>query len=135
MKYIKKFNEIKKEEKTEDQKILFSADSLIDENEPSIKTKSEEDNEKVQKDFKNSMDKIEKFESFIDIHIDNIENFEQEEDSEPVGCGCCQDCTGQNDCECCQDCTCDEEKVQEINPEKDVKVMNMFDFIKSIDGQ
>jgi hypothetical protein len=81
-----------------------------------------EDNEKVQKEFKKSLDKIEKFEAFIDVHIDNIENvdveydFEHDDDSdfdaeyeEDPGCGCCDDCDGQPGCDCgCDDCKCDE---------------------------
>ena len=127
MKHIKKFDESKKEEKIKDQEVLFNADNLIDDKEPSIKTQSEEDNEKVQKEFKKSMDKVEKFEAFIDVHIDNIENVEVdydfEEDDEELdaeyeedpGCGCCDDCNGQPGCDCgCDDCECGQEDVQVI---------------------
>lgn len=130
MKHIRKFNETKKSksEKEKDQEVLFNAKSLIDDNEPSIKTETEEDNEKTQKEFKKSMDKIEKFEAFIDVHIDNIENVDVEyefghehEDSEDdfdaeyeedPGCGCCSDCNGQPGCDCgCDDCQCGESEV------------------------
>jgi len=97
------------------------------------------------------MDKIEKFENFTievevevkptedsenpllggpesshTIHDNNMRNMESEEE---VGCGCCDDCNGQEDCECCQDCNCGTE---EVNPESDVKVMNIEDFISSL---
>lgn len=133
MKHIKKFNETKKEDskKEKDQEVLFNAKNLIDENEPSIKT-SEEDNEKVQKEFKKSMDKVEKFEAFIDVHIDNIENVDVEyefghehdddddsdfdaEYEEDPGCGCCDSCNGQPGCDCgCDDCQCGEVDVQVV---------------------
>jgi hypothetical protein len=130
MKHIRKFNETKKSktETEKDQEVLFNAKNLIDDKEPSIKTQTEEDNEKTQKEFKKSMDKIEKFEAFIDVHIDNIENvdveydFEDDEDSEldahyeeDHGCGCCDNCNGQPGCDCgCDDCQCGEVDVQVI---------------------
>ena len=147
---IKRFES--KEEKVEDQEVLFTAKSLErDKDEkPSFKTEVE-DNEKVQKEFKKSMDKIEKFENFTievevevkptedsenpllggpesshTIHDNNMRNMESEEE---VGCGCCDDCNGQEDCECCQDCNCGTE---EVNPESDVKVMSIQDFIGSL---
>jgi TATA-binding protein-associated factor Taf7 len=30
------------------------------------------------------------------------------DDSEEVGCGCCDECNGQEDCECCDECTCNQ---------------------------
>ena len=147
---IKRFES--KEEKVKDQEVLFTAKSLEKDKEekPSFKTEVE-DNEKVQKEFKKSMDKIEKFENFTievevevkptedsenpllggpesshTIHDNNMRNMESEEE---VGCGCCDDCNGQEDCECCQDCNCGTE---EVNPESDVKVMNIEDFISSL---
>ena len=150
---IKRFES--KEEKVKDQEVLFTAKSLEKDKEekPSFKTEVE-DNEKVQKEFKKSMDKIEKFENFtIEIevkptdnsgeqtllggpesshtdHDNNMRNISSEE--EEVGCGCCDQCNGQEDCECCDDCNCGSE---EVNPESDVKVMNIQDFIKSIVSQ
>jgi len=32
----------------------------------------------------------------------------EEDDSEEVGCGCCDECNGQEDCECCDECTCNQ---------------------------
>lgn len=139
MKHIKKFES--KEEKVKDQEVLFTAKSLeVDKEEkPSFKTEVE-DNEKVQKEFKKSMDKIEKFESFITINIDNVENMECENEwegseEETQECEC-----GQEDCQCGQtedycdscdrvssQCVCDES-----NPESDVKVMNIEDFLGSL---
>ena len=145
MKYIKRFNETKKEE-VKDQEVLFNAEVLVDKDEkPSFKTETE-DQEKVKKEFDKLM-KVKSFESFIDvdIHIDNIDEVEIEnnydteghehesDDSQEVGCGCCDDCTGEEDCDCCQDCTCGSE--EQTNPETDVKVMNMSDFMNSIVGQ
>ncbi len=143
MKHIRKFNETKKDsqKKEKDQEVLFNAKNLVVDEKPSIVTQSDDDNEKVQKEFKKSMDKVEKFESFIDVHIDNIENvevdydFEHEHDDsddnefeaeyeEDGGCGCCDDCNGQPGCDCgCDDCKCGEE---------DVQVMQASDFISSL---
>jgi hypothetical protein len=144
---IKRFES--KEEKVKDQEVLFTAKSLEKDKEekPSFKTEVE-DNEKVQKEFKKSMDKIEKFENFtIEIEVkptdnsgeqtllgrpessntdNNMRNMSSEEE---VGCGCCDQCNGQEDCECCDDCNCGSEGV---NPESDVKVMNIEDFISSL---
>lgn len=136
---IKRFES--KEEKVKEQEVLFTAKSLEKDKEekPSFKTEVE-DNEKVQKEFKKSMDKIEKFESFITINIDNVENIEceneweegtEEESSELNGCGCCDSCTGQEECECCDDCSCGSSS-EESNPESDVKVMGIEDFINSL---
>ena len=147
MKHIKKFNETKKEDKVENQEALFNAEVLVDKDEkPSFKTGEQEDQEKVKKEF-DKLTKVKKFEAFIDvdIHIDNIDEVEieneydtegHEEESEQevqeVGCGCCSDCNGQEDCECCSDCSCGDSEVQQTNPETEVKVMNMADFINSL---
>jgi|LakMenEpi03Aug12_release.lakeMendotaPanAssembly.Ray.scaffolds.fasta_scaffold1485268_2 hypothetical protein len=125
---IKRFES--KEEKVKDQEVLFTAKSLEKDKEekPSFKTEVE-DNEKVQKEFKKSMDKIEKFENFtIEIEV-KTEEEESEEEIQEVGCGCCDDCNGEEGCECCDDCNCGTE---EVNPESDVKVMNIQDFIGSL---
>jgi hypothetical protein len=75
------------------------------------------------------MDKIEKFENFtIEIEV-KTEEEESEEEIQEVGCGCCDDCNGEEGCECCDDCNCGTE---EVNPESDVKVMNIQDFIGSL---
>ena len=138
---IKRFES--KEEKVKDQEVLFTAKSLEKnkEEKPSFKTEVE-DNEKVQKEFKKSIDKIEKFESFITISIvndeDEIENDydveSHEEESEEVGCGCCDECSGQSDCECCSDCSCGQMEQQPMGqqPMGQPKVMNILDFINSI---
>jgi hypothetical protein len=125
---IKRFES--KEEKVKDQEVLFTAKSLEKDKEekPSFKTEVE-DNEKVQKEFKKSMDKIEKFENFtIEIEV-KTEDEESEQETQEVGCGCCDDCNGEVGCECCDDCNCGTE---EVNPESDVKVMNIQDFIGSL---
>ena len=113
---IKKVNT--KKEKTEEQEVKFSAKSLekSKDDKPSFKT-SIEDQEKVEKEFKKNINKIEKFESFITVNIDNVENIEWQheddfdsdyEESETSGCGCCDDCTGEEGCYCgCDDCKCD----------------------------
>jgi hypothetical protein len=113
---IKKVNT--KKEKTEQQEVKFSAKSLekSKDDKPSFKT-SIEDQEKVEKEFKKNINKIEKFESFITVNIDNVENIEWQteddfdsdyEESETSGCGCCDDCTGEEGCYCgCDDCKCD----------------------------
>lgn len=119
---IKRFES--KEEKVKDQEVLFTAKSLEKDKEekPSFKTEVE-DNEKVQKEFKKSMDKIEKFENFtIEVEVevkpeDHEESEEEEETEEETGCGCSQDCN------------CGSE---EVNPESDVKVMNIQDFIGTL---
>lgn len=146
MKHIRKFNETKKEDKVEDQEVLFNAEVLVDKDEKPSFTTDVEDQEKVKKEF-DKLRKVKSFESFIDvdIHIDNIDEVEIENDyntkghesEEEVGCGCCDECTGQEDCGCCQDCTCGTEvqEVEQTNPETDVKVMNMADFMNSIAGQ
>jgi hypothetical protein len=141
MKHIKKFNETK-DEKVKDQEVLFNAEVLADKDEnPSFKTEVE-DQEKVQKEFDKLRGKVEKFENFtieIEVKPEGEEYCEEEPEvlqgpvSQEVGCGCCDDCTGQSDCQCCDDCTCGAE--EEANPETEVKVMNMSDFMNSIAGQ
>jgi hypothetical protein len=137
MKHIKKFNETKKDEKVEDQEVLFNAEVLVDKDEkPSFNTSEEEDQEKIKKEF-DKLRKVKKFENFtIEVevevkpedHEDESEesktpySFEQESDDQEEGCGCG-----------CQDCTCGSE--EESNPETDVKVMNMADFMNSVAGQ
>ena len=148
MKHIKKFNETKKDEKVEDQEVLFNAEVLVDKDEkPSFKTAEEEDQEKVKKEF-DKLTKVKKFEAFIhvDIHVDNIDEVEiengydtegheeeSEEEVQEVGCGCCSDCNGQEDCECCSDCSCGQS--MEEQPMGEPKVMNIADFINSITNQ
>jgi hypothetical protein len=156
MKYIKKFNETKKEDKVEDQEVLFNAEVLVDKDEkPSFTTDVQEDQEKVKKEFDKLM-KVKNFENFtIEIEVKKTEDSEEQTllggpesthtlhdnnmrnmySEEEVGCGCCDDCTGQSDCDCCQDCTCGDEEVQQTNPESEIKVMNLSDFMNSIAGQ
>jgi len=151
MKHIKKFNETKKDKKVEDQEVLFNAEVLVDKDEkPSFKTDVEEDQEKVKKEF-DKLIKVKKFENFtIEIEVKKTEDSEEQTllggpesthtlhdnnmrnmySEEEVGCGCCDDCTGQSDCQCCDDCTCEFE--EETNPETEVKVMNMADFMNSL---
>ena len=132
MKHIRKFNESKKEGKVEDQEVLFNAEVLVDKDEkPSFKTSEEEDQEKIKKEF-DKLRKVKSFENFtIEVEVGvkpEGEEHEQEPETlqDPVtqelGCGCCDDCT----------CGSDEE-VEEINPETDVKVMNIADFMNSLD--
>ena len=120
---IKKFDNSKKKEKEQVQDVLFNVKSLEKEKDesPNIKT-STEDQEKIEKDFKKKSNKIEKFESFITVNIDHVDNidckneYELEdesefdadyEESEYSGCGCCDDCTGEEVCNCeCQECKC-----------------------------
>ena len=136
---IKKFNETKKDEKVKDQEVLFNVEVLSDKDEkPSFKTEVE-DQEKVKKEF-DKLRKIKKFENFtieveVEVKPQGEEEFSQETQvpTQEVGCGCCNQCNGQQDCGCCQDCTCGEvEEVGQSNPENYVKVMNISDFINSI---
>ena len=139
MKHIKKFNETKKEEKVEDQEVLFNAEVLVDKDEKPSFTTDVEDQEKLKKEF-DKLRKVKSFESFIDvdIHIDNIDEVEiendydtedhneeeSEEETQELSCGCCDECT----------CGSEEEveEVEEVNPETEVKVMNMADFMNSL---
>ena len=132
MKHIRKFNESKKEDKVEDQEVLFNAEVLVDKDEkPSFKTSEEEDQEKIKKEF-DKLRKVKSFENFtIEVEV-GVKPEGEEHEKEPetlqdpvtqeLGCGCCDDCT----------CGSDEE-VEEINPETDVKVMNIADFMNSLD--
>jgi hypothetical protein len=132
MKHIKKFNETKKDEKVEDQEVLFNAEVLVDKDDkPSFTTDVQEDQEKVKKEF-DKLRKVKKFENFtIEVEVEVKPKGEEQHDEEPEtlqgpvsqeqGCGCG-----------CQDCTCGEEEVEETNPETDVKVMNMADFMNSL---
>lgn len=138
MKHIRKFNETKKEDKVEDQEVLFNAEVLVDKDEKPSFTTDVEDQEKVKKEF-DKLRKVKSFESFIDvdIHIDNIDEVEiendydtennEEESEEESGCESCG----------CQDCACNDEveEVEQTNPESEVRVMNMADFMNSIAGQ
>jgi len=138
MKHIKKFNETKKDEKVEDQEVLFNAEVLVDKDErPSFTTDVQEDQEKVKKEF-DKLIKVKKFENFtIEVEVEvrpedkeqtllggpeasHTANHMRNQVEQEQGCGCG-----------CQDCTCGEE-VEETNPETDVKVMNMADFINSL---
>ena len=140
---IKKFNETKKDEKVKDQEVLFNVEVLADKDEkPSFKTEVE-DQEKIKKEF-DKLRKIKKFENFtieveVEVKPQGEEEFSQETQvpTQEVGCGCCNQCNGQQDCECCQDCNCSSEvqEVEQSNPENDVKVMNISDFINSIANQ
>lgn len=115
---IKKVKDIK----TEVQDPVFNAKSLVrDKDEkPSFKT-STDDQEKVEKEFKKELNKIEKFESFAIIIKNNDDELETSDDfledeidsdyeeSEMSGCGCCGNCSGEQDCECgCENCQCNQ---------------------------
>ena len=136
---IKKFNETKKDEKVKDQEVLFNVEVLADKDEkPSFKTEVE-DQEKVKKEF-DKLRKIKKFENFtieVEVEVKPEGQSEESVEIEEVGCGCCDQCNGQEGCECCQDCNCSSEvqEVEQSNPENDVKVMNISDFINSIANQ
>jgi hypothetical protein len=145
---IKKVKDIK----SEIQDTTFNAKSLVrDKDEKAPFKTSVDDQEKVEKEFKKQLNKIEKFENFTieievkptddsekqtllggpesshTVHDNNMRNVSSEEE---VGCGCCDQCNGQEDCECCDDCNC--ASGLESNPESDVKVMNIEDFIGSL---
>ncbi len=131
MKLIKKFNETKKTEKVEkikDQEVLFNVEVLVDKDEkPSFKTEVE-DQEKLKKEF-DKLRKIKNFENFtIEIEV-GVKPEGQSQEVQVVGCGCCEVCTGQVDCICCQDCACGQ------SMEEQPSVMNITDFIKSIDSK
>jgi hypothetical protein len=134
MKHIKKFNETKKEDKIEDQEVLFNAEVLVDKDEKPSFTTDVEDQEKVKKEF-DKLRKVKSFENFtIEVEVEvkpegeeeseeeynTPHSFEPEQEEEGCGCGC-------------QDCDCGSE--EESNPETDVKVMNIADFMNSIAGQ
>ena len=136
MKHIKKFNETKKDEKVEDQEVLFNAEVLVDKDEKPSFTTDVEDQEKLQKEF-DKIRKVKNFENFtieVEVEVKPEGEKESEEESEEEyntthsfepdqedeGCESCG----------CQDCACGSE--EESNPETDVKVMNMADFMNSI---
>ena len=153
MKHIKKFNETKKTEKVEkvkDQEVLFNSEVLVDKDEkPSFKTEVE-DQEKVKKEF-DKLRKVKKFENFtieIEVGVKPEGEEECEEETQEVGCGCCDQCNGQLDCACCQDCSCGQSQEEEPMGEQPMdqstegqpmgeqpRVMNIADFIKSIVSQ
>ena len=136
MKHIRKFNETKKEDKVEDQEVLFNAEVLVDKDEKPSFTTDVEDQEKLQKEF-DKIRKVKNFENFtieVEVEVKPEGEEESEEDynmshsfepeQEDQGCESCG----------CQDCACgsEEEEVEESNPETDVKVMNMADFMNSL---
>jgi hypothetical protein len=141
MKHIRKFNESKKEDKVEDQEVLFNAEVLVDKDEkPSFKTSEEDDQEKVKKEF-DKLRKVKKFENFtIEVEVEvkpedekqtllggpesshtAHDNHMRNQVEQEQGCGCG-----------CQDCSCGSEEQEEVNPETDIKVMNMADFMNSL---
>lgn len=128
---VKKFSKENKNKEVEE--IIFNAKSLEKDKEekPGFKT-SVVDQEKTEQEFKKQLDKIEKFESFITINIDHVDNIDCEneyefsddneldggdsEESETSGCGCCNNCTGEEDCYCgCEDCKCGDENIQKAS--------------------
>jgi hypothetical protein len=44
----------------------------------------------------------------IDHEHETHDDMMSGDDSEEVGCGCCDECNGQEDCECCDECTCNQ---------------------------
>ena len=123
-----------KDTKEEIQDVKFNSKSLIrDKDEkPAFKTSTEENQEKINKEFKKELNKIEKFESFIVIKIgadedetnqpigleplgDEIESEYQE--SEMSGCGCCDNCSGEESCKCCDNCSCSstDDSIQKVS--------------------
>ena len=131
MKHIKKVNETKKDEKVEDQEVLFNAEVLVDKDEkPSFTTDVQEDQEKVKKEFDKLM-KVKKFENFtIEVEVEVKPESEQDIVEEPETL---QQTSQELSCGCCDECTCgSEEEVEEANPETEVKVMNMADFMNSL---
>lgn len=139
MKHIRKFNETKKEDKVEDQEVLFNAEVLIDDEKPSFKTSEEEDQEKIKKEF-DKLRKVKKFENFtIEVEVEvKPEDHEDESEESNTPYSFEHETEQEEGCESCgcQDCACGgEEEEVEVNPETDVKVMNMADFMNSIAGQ
>ena len=129
MKHIKKFNETKKDEKVKDQEVLFNAEVLADKDEKPSFTTDVEDQEKVKKEF-DKLRKVKSFENFtIEVEVEVKPKGEEQEAPETL-----QDPVSQElSCGCCDNCTCgSEEEVEEVNPETDVKVMNIADFINSL---
>jgi hypothetical protein len=131
--HIRKFNETKTEkvEKVKDQEVLFSAEVLVDKDEkPSFKTEVE-DQEKVKKEF-DKLRKVKKFENFtIEVEVEVKPESQEESEEEyntPISFEPNQEEEGCESCGC-QDCNCG------TNPENDVKVMNISDFINSIANQ
>jgi len=132
MKHIKKFNETKKDEKVEDQEVLFNAEVLVDKDEkPSFTTDVEEDQEKVKKEF-DKLRKVKKFENFtIEVEVEPTDELEKEIESEyeeDNGCGCCDNCTGQPGCDCgCGNCTCGD-----VQHPEEVQVLPASQFVNNM---
>jgi hypothetical protein len=137
MKHIKKFNETKKEDKIEDQEVLFNAEVLVDKDEKPSFTTDVEDQEKVKKEF-DKLRKVKSFENFtIEVEVEvkpEGEEESEEESEEEYNTPHSFEPEQEEGCSCgCQDCACGSE--EESNPETDVKVMNIADFMNSIAGQ
>jgi hypothetical protein len=137
--HIKKFNETKKDEKVKDQEVSFKSEVLVDKDEnPSFKTEVE-DQEKVKKEF-DKLRKVKKFENFtIEVEVEVKPEGQEESEEEyntPISFEPNQEEEGCESCGC-QDCNCGPEvqEVEQSNPENDVKVMNISDFINSIANQ
>jgi hypothetical protein len=133
MKHIKKFNETKKEDKIEDQEVLFNAEVLVDKDEKPSFTTDVEDQEKVKKEF-DKLRKVKSFENFtIEVEVE-VKPEGEEESEEEYNTPHSFEPEQEEGCSCgCQDCACGSE--EESNPETDVKVMNMADFMNSIAGK
>jgi hypothetical protein len=133
MKHIKKFNETKKDEKVEDQEVLFNAEVLVDKDEKPSFTTDVEDQEKVKKEF-DKLRKVKSFENFtIEVEVE-VKPEGEEESEEEYNTPHSFEPEQEEGCSCgCQDCACGSE--EESNPETDVKVMNIADFMNSIAGQ
>jgi hypothetical protein len=133
MKHIKKFNETKKEDKIEDQEVLFNAEVLVDKDEKPSFTTDVEDQEKVKKEF-DKLRKVKSFENFtIEVEVE-VKPEGEEESEEEYNTPHSFEPEQEEGCSCgCQDCACGSE--EESNPETDVKVMNIADFMNSIAGQ
>ena len=129
MKHVRKFNETKKEDKVEDQEVLFNAEVLVDKDEKPSFTTDVEDQEKVKKEF-DKLRKVKSFENFtIEVEVEVKPKGEEQEAPETLQGPVSQELS----CGCCDNCTCgSEEEVEEVNPETDVKVMNIADFINSL---
>ena len=64
-------------------------------------------------------DRKTKYGSFISPEGDEYDPYSYK------GCGCCPECTGEEDCDCCSDCTCsdnDDEILESLINEKNVAV-------------
>jgi len=68
----------------------------------------------IELDF--SLEKVEQI-------IYSLENNSDDEDTYQ-GCGCCPDCTGEEDCDCCPDCECSIDQGEEFDENLSIELEN-----------